>query len=185
MRSKLPYFFMVITMISILGCANTPTSLGKIASRANIAATYGNSINYNAVDKYSFAQAEVELAASGGYHKIQVGDFLLGEVFAALEAKSFELARLNSFKSQCNNDGVFLPHFLCVSTYSMQVVQQGKLISIEGTTAPIDIGNSMVKQDALFGFPIVVGDDVFHNKITPVLQALAKDIKEKISAGVQ
>jgi hypothetical protein len=66
------------------GCANSPTSLGRVVPRANIVATYSASPNYETVDKYSFTQAEVLYPASQGHHRVSVGDYLLAEVFELL-----------------------------------------------------------------------------------------------------
>ena len=74
-----------MALVGVAGCANPPTTLGKVPARINVVEKYGNAPAYTAVDKFSFLQAEVEYPASGGHHRINIGDFLLGEVFEAVQ----------------------------------------------------------------------------------------------------
>jgi hypothetical protein len=61
--------------VAAVGCANPPTTLGKVPARNNIVQKYGRTEAYAAVDKVSFMAAEVQYLVYGGHHKINIGDF--------------------------------------------------------------------------------------------------------------
>ena len=161
------------------GCANGPSSLGRVPPRTNIVSTYSTSPSYDAVDKYSFAQAEILYPATSGHHRIAIGDYLLGDIFEILGSHSVKLLRLVAFNARCDPSGVFLPHVICNVDYKLAVHDREKLI-IEGQLTGLDIGYQVVRQDQFFLIPIAVGDEFFQNQVSPVLQATCADIREKL-----
>jgi hypothetical protein len=172
--------FICALMAVLGGCANAPTSLGKMPARDNIAAAYGGTANYNTIDKYSFAQAELEYPASKGHHRLQIGDYLLGEVFDIFKNRAVQLVRLVSFKAQCNPSGMFMPRAICEATYSIDV-QEGSRKVVSSTLAPVDIGNIHVRQDQFFFVPLITGDDFYQRQVAPFLKALSEDLRKRLA----
>jgi hypothetical protein len=163
------------------GCANSPTSLGRVVPRTNIVATYSASPNYETVDKYSFTQAEVLYPASQGHHRISVGDYLLAEVFELLGTRPVKSLRLLEFTARCNPSGLFMPRVIRDVGYKIELLAQNKTL-IVGSLKGLDIGNQVVKQDQFFLVPVSVGDQFFQNQIAPVLGAAVADMRAKLSA---
>lgn len=164
----------------VSGCANSPTTLGKVAPRENVVAKYSASPNYDAVDKYSFAQAEILYPASGGHHSIAIGDFLIAEVFDIYKDRRVELVRLLQFKSQCDPQGTFFPHAVCGTSYTIEAKDPLRRV-IEASVGPIDIGNIVVKQDQIFLLPLVVGNDQFQGQAAPLLKAISISLRAKLA----
>lgn len=170
---------LMCTALMLAGCANSATSLGRVAPKSNVVAAHAGTANYDAVDKYSFAQAEVLYPASNGHHRIAVGDFLLSEVFEVLRSRSVKLVRLLAFSAQCDSSGVFMPHVLCNVEYTMEIDDPPKR-TVQGKLRSIDIGNMVVRQDQFFLLPVVVSDEFFQKQLSPLLQAISADFREKI-----
>jgi len=171
----------MICVLGLSGCANPPTSLGKVPPREDFIAKYGRTPNYNAVDKFSFTQAEVLYPASGGHHRIGVGDFLLGEVFDIFEQRPMQLVRLLRFKSQCDPSGLFAPHAICATAYEIEM-DDGQRSFVQSTISAVDVGNIRVRQDPfLLVLPIVIGDDFFQRQIGPLLEAIKADLRQKLA----
>lgn len=177
-------FVCAMVLVGMAGCANPPTTLGKVPARINVVEKYGNAPAYTAVDKFSFLQADVEYPASGGHHRINIGDFLLGEVFEAVQGKEITSLRLVSFKSQCNNGSVILPRAMCKTDWVMDVSANGVNKRIVSSLPVIDIGNVHVRQDQFMLIPIVKGDDFFQGQIGPLLKMISTDVVEKLVAGI-
>jgi hypothetical protein len=174
----------VIVAAAATGCANPPTTLGKVPARNNIVLKYGQTAAYAAVDKFSFLAAEVEYPATGGRHKINIGDFLLGEVLETVQGKEIGEVRLTEFKSQCNRSSVVFPHAICRTTWRINIVSRGMNIDVASSIPEIDIGPVRVRQDQFLLFPIVIGDDFFQGQIGPLLRAIADDISTKIGSAI-
>lgn len=167
-------------MAVLAGCANAPTSLGKMPARDNIAAAYGGTANYNTIDKYSFAQAELEYPASKGHHRLQIGDYLLGEVFDIFKNRAVQLVRLLNFKAQCNPSGIFNPHALCEANYSIDVHDGARRV-VTSSVPAVDIGNIHVRQDQFFLVPLTTGDDFYQRQVAPFLKVLSEDLRKRLA----
>lgn len=177
-------FVCVSVLVGVVGCANPPTTLGKVPARINIVEEYGGEPLYNAIDKFSFMQAEIEYPASGGHHRINIGDFLLGEVFKAVEGKDITNLRLTKFKSQCNNSSVVLPRALCKTDWEIVVNSKGVSKQITSSIPIVDVGNVHVRQDQFMLMPIVKGDDFFQGQIGPLLQKISDDVMSRLNSGI-
>lgn len=169
--------FPLLAALLASGCVNNPSSLGRVPPRTNIVATYSASPSYDAVDKYSFTQAEILYPARQGHHRIAIGDYLLSDIFEILGSHPVKLLRLLSFSARCNPSGIFMPHVICDVDYRMEVHGREKSI-IEGQLTKVDIGN----QVALM--PIVVSDEFFQNQVSPLLRATSADIRKKLSTHI-
>lgn len=176
--------FLVVFVIMLSGCANAPVSLGKVEAKNNIVATYARYPIYAVTDKFSFSQAEVKYQATGGgFHTVQVGDYLLGEILESLKSSSATLIRLNEFASECVPDGVFLPKLMCSTRYLIEITDQGVTKTIGGSLPVINIGYMRVRQTSTLVGPLTIGDDFFHQQIKPVLLAVVDDFSKKLIAN--
>lgn len=169
----------VITSTALCGCANPPTTLGKVPARNNIVEKHSETKNYNSIDKYSFNQADVEYQTSGGYHKINIGDFLLGEVLDNLKNSEIESGKLIFFKSQCSYDRIFVPNLICDTSYQLSLKYKGDKIVLNETLPKINIGSPRVSEGQFFLAPI--GFDFFQEQISPVLKSISKSLAEKLN----
>lgn len=170
----------VSSVLMFSGCANTPTSLGKVPPRFPIVATYGSTPSYAAVDKFSFTQAEVLYPASSGHHRISIGDYLIAEVLEILKTKNVVGLALLRFEAPCEPSGVFLPRVLCSVNYQLELNTGSKRSLLSGSISKVDIGNLKAKNTELFLMPISLGDDYFQNELTPLLKAIVSDLESKL-----
>lgn len=168
-------FLGLAACVALVGCGNLPTGLGKVPPRQNAAAAFGNTPNYSAVDKYSFLQAEVNYPATGGDHRIEVGAYLLGEVFEIVKAVQVKQLRLALFDSKCVPSGMFAPHAMCSASYAIDF-DDGNARRVEGAVGPVDIGNMIARES----FPFTLGDRVFHERLTPLLLVIVDDMRIKL-----
>lgn len=173
---------LVVACAVLVGCANFPTGMGKVPPRLNIAEVFGESPNYEAVDKYSFIQAEIEYPASGGAHRIGVGDYLLAEVFDSLKGRRIEQLRLLQFSARCKPSRMFAPTALCEVSYKM-VIREGESRIIESTLAPVDIGGIRVRDSGALAL-VSLGDAYFHKQVSPLLQAITDDMRAKLQKAL-
>ena len=169
----------ITTVLTLVGCANAPTSLGRVSPKSNVVASFAGTQNYETIDKYSFVQAELLYPASNGHHRIAIGDFLLAEVFEILKANPVRMLRLTHFVAKCDSSGIFMPHALCNVEYTIQIEDPTRRI-VNGSVRAVDIGNIVVKQDQFFLLPVVVSDDFFQKQVDPLLQAISSSIREKL-----
>lgn len=169
----------ILTLAAALtACGNFPTAMGKVPPRVNIAAAFGDSRNYDAIDKYSFVQAELEYPADNGHHRIAIGDYLLAEVFDILKDREVRSLRLVEFRARCNYSGSFMPHALCEVTYKIDIRETENRL-VEGKLGPIDIGGVRARQSGLL-ITVTLGDDSFQKQVSPVLQAIGADLRAKL-----
>ncbi len=177
----------IASLVFISGCANAPVSLGKVEAKNNIVATYARYPIYAATDKFSFTQAEVRYQATGGgFHTVQVGDYLLGEILESLKNSSVTLIRLNEFSSECVPDGAFLPKLMCSTRYLIEITEQGVTKTIGGSLPAINIGSMRARQTStLVVGTVTSSDDSFHAQIKPVLLAVINDFSNRRGAAQQ
>lgn len=174
--------FLIGSVFMFAGCANTPTSLGKVPPRFPIVATYGSTPSYAAVDKFSFTQAEVLYPASSGHHRISIGDYLLAEVLEILRTSKVAGVALVRFEAPCEPSSVLLPRVLCSVNYQVELHTGSKRSLLSGSISKVDIGQMKAKSSELFFMPVTLGDDYFQNELTPLLNAIVADLRPKLTS---
>lgn len=166
--------------IFMAGCANYPSTLGKVQPPENITQVFGSSKAYQVTDKFSFMQAAVLYPATAGHHRIEVGEFVLYHALKALDGQPITAASLSSFTAICTNSSNFFPSLKCPLTWEVEI-QGAQPRKVRSAIDVLSSNRLLMRESSVLFIPIKLGDDVFHREIQPLLQALAEDMALKLA----
>lgn len=177
---KLTSITAMVLALLLSGCGNLPTSMGKLPAKRSIVEAYGSTPNYNAADKFSFLQAALLYPASGGHHRIEIGERVLSDTFEALGASPITALRLVQFSAVCEAKGSFPVAVFCPANYRIELEVAGAKKTIQGSVAAVDLGAMVAREGTILFVPITLGDGFYHQRIEPFMEALASDLSKRI-----
>lgn len=172
----------VLLCLLSVGCGNVPSLMENTPPRVDVIEKFGASANYRVIDKFSFTRAEVKYPASPGFHRIGIGEFLVGELLTALGDRQVDGAQLKQFDVGCENSSMILPHAICRGSYRIDVFFNGRMHTLSGRVGDLDIGNVRVRDAFLTP---TQADDSFHKQIAPLLDALSRSLQTNIAAELR